>query len=322
MYLANRSGLPAPTTPAALTGMRMLFPDGRTMLLVEHPQHRPAVGEEHPHPGERRGRGGRGQPGPVRQVHSQRLLLADRAELRGHHGAGPPHRRRHPAQPPLQGGRGGSGRARSLRDLEIPAARGRAALPADDRVRLGPPHQAARRAPPETAAQEPAVSATYAKAGAGRHRGPAANLALPKPPTDEEKYLYVHRNLFFLATTLVIGASTVIISQIDFETHNPLPWPFLVFTVTFFAYQVISLPVNFTGSGFDLAAHELRVRTWNPVWYPSVDIYLPICGEPVPVLRNTWTAVAALVAQYGGLARPYVLDDGDDPQPARLAAGV
>jgi len=164
------------------------------------------------------------------------------------------------------------------------------------------------------------VSATYAKASSGRHRGPATSLVLPKPPNNEEKYLYIRRNLVFLATTLVIGASTVIISQIDFETHNPLPWPFLVFTVTFFAYQVISLPVNFTGRGFDLEAHELRVRTWNPVWYPSVDIYLPICGEPVPVLRNTWAAVAALVAQYGGLARPYVLDDGEDPEAAALAA--
>ena len=101
------------------------------------------------------------------------------------------------------------------------------------------------------------MSATYAKAGAGRHRGPASSLVLPKPPNDEEKYLYIHRNLFFLATTMVIGASTVIISQVDFETHNPLPWPFVVFTVTFFAYQVISLPVNFTGSGFDQAAHHL-----------------------------------------------------------------
>ena len=164
------------------------------------------------------------------------------------------------------------------------------------------------------------MSATYTSARPGRHRGPASSLVLPQPPNDDEKYLYIHRNLFFLATTMVIGAGTVIISQVDFESHNPLPWPFVVFTVTFFLYQVISLPVNFTGTGFDLAAHELRVRTWNPVWYPSVDIYLPICGEPVPVLRNTWTAVAALVARYGGAARPYVLDDGDDPQAARLAA--
>ena len=113
------------------------------------------------------------------------------------------------------------------------------------------------------------MSATYTTAGAGRHRAQTSSLVLPQPPNDEEKYLYIHRNLVFLATTMVIGASTVIISQVDFETHNPLPWPFVVFTVTFFAYQVISLPVNFTGSGFDLAAHRLRVRTWNPVWYPA-----------------------------------------------------
>ena len=164
------------------------------------------------------------------------------------------------------------------------------------------------------------MSATDTPTRPGRHRGQATSLVLPQPPTDDEKHLYIHRNLVFLATTMVIGASTVIISQVDFESHNPLPWPFVVFTVTFFLYQVISLPVNFTGSGFDLAAHELRVRTWNPVWYPSVDIYLPICGEPIPVLRNTWTAVAALMARYGGAARPYVMDDGDDPEAARLAA--
>jgi len=41
-----------------------------------------------------------------------------------------------------------------------------------------------------------------------------------------------------------------------------------------------------------------------------VDIYLPICGEPIEVLLNTWTAVAGLMAGYDGVARAYVLDDG------------
>ncbi len=90
------------------------------------------------------------------------------------------------------------------------------------------------------------MNATYTSTGPGRHRGrgPVSSLVLPQPPDDGEKYLYIHRNLFFLATTMVIGASTVIISQVDFETHNPLPWPFVVFTVTFFAYQVISLDLE------------------------------------------------------------------------------
>ena len=59
---------------------------------------------------------------------------------------------------------------------------------------------------------------------------------------------------------IVIGVSCLIISQVRFETHDLVLWPFLVFTVTYFLYQVISLPVNFTGRGFDLAAHQARIR--------------------------------------------------------------
>ena len=100
-----------------------------------------------------------------------------------------------------------------------------------------------------------------------------------------------------------------------------MPWPFMVFTATFIVYQLTSLPVNFTGSGFDLAAHQARIRAWFPLWYPSVDIYLPICGEPIQVLQNTWQAVSELIACYRGVGRVYVLDDGDDPAAAAAAAG-
>ena len=41
-----------------------------------------------------------------------------------------------------------------------------------------------------------------------------------------------------------------------------------------------------------------------------MDIYLPICGEPIELLRNTWTAVLGLIEDYRGQAQAYVLDDG------------
>ena len=135
-------------------------------------------------------------------------------------------------------------------------------------------------------------------------------LVLPSPPDEEEKYSYVQRNLPYLTTLLIIGAGCLIISQARFEAHDPVPWPFAVFTATYFIYQVISLPVNFTGRGFDLAAHQARIQTWHPLRYPSVDVYLPICGEPIEVLRNTWSAVSELVASYKGVAQAYILDDG------------
>ena len=144
---------------------------------------------------------------------------------------------------------------------------------------------------------------------------------LPPPPDDQEKYAYVQRNLLYLTTSLVIGSACIIVSQVKFEEHDPVPWPFMVFTATYIVYQLTSLPVNFTGPGFDLAAHRARIRAWFPLWYPSVDIYLPICGEPIQVLQNTWQAVSELMACYRGVGRAYVLDDGDDPAAAAAAAG-
>ncbi len=84
----------------------------------------------------------------------------------------------------------------------------------------------------------------------------------------------------------------------------------MIFTGAYVIYQAISLPINFTGRGFDLAAHQALVSGWSPAAYPEVDIYLPICGEPADVLENTWRAVSELLASYPGPAEAYVLDDG------------
>jgi cellulose synthase/poly-beta-1,6-N-acetylglucosamine synthase-like glycosyltransferase len=137
-----------------------------------------------------------------------------------------------------------------------------------------------------------------------------STLVLPEPPNDEEKYSYVQRNLPYLTTTLFVGAGSLIFSQVRFELHDLVLLPFLLFTATYVIYQAISLPVNFAGCGFDLAAHQERIRAWRPPCYPGVDILLPICGEPIELLRNTWSAVSALVADYRGKAQVYVLDDG------------
>ncbi len=43
-----------------------------------------------------------------------------------------------------------------------------------------------------------------------------------------------------------------------------------------------------------------------------MDIFLPICGEPVEVLRNTWIGVFELIRAYPGDASVFVLDDGPE----------
>jgi len=145
-------------------------------------------------------------------------------------------------------------------------------------------------------------------------------LVPPRPPDDDEKYLYIQRNLPYLTTVILIGSVCLIVSQLRLETEDLALSPILLFTTTFVVYQAISLPVNFAGAGFDLGAHQAKVAAWHPSAYPDVDIYLPICGEPIELLRNTWAAVSALITAYQGRARAYVLDDGPDER-ARSMAG-
>jgi cellulose synthase/poly-beta-1,6-N-acetylglucosamine synthase-like glycosyltransferase len=153
---------------------------------------------------------------------------------------------------------------------------------------------------------------------ATRRRRPSGPVP-PSPPDDEEKYSYVRRNLPYLTTIIVIGSICVVFSQVRFETQDLALSPFLLFTAIFVIYQASSLPVNFAGAGFDLGAHQALIGAWRPSGHPDVDIYLPICGEPIELLRNTWTAVLNLIDGYEGRAQAFVLDDGLSPDAASMA---
>ncbi|MFD3944261.1 glycosyltransferase family 2 protein [Streptomyces sp. NPDC058579] len=112
----------------------------------------------------------------------------------------------------------------------------------------------------------------------------------------------------------------LVMSQFRLATSTPLLWmiaPVLTFTVV---YYLISLRVNaFTGD-FDAERHRRLVREWSPATYPSVDVFLPVCGEPIEVLRNTWTHVRGLADRYPGVCEPFVLDDSGCPELRAMAA--
>ena len=158
-------------------------------------------------------------------------------------------------------------------------------------------------------------------AAAGRHR--QSGPVLPLPPTDAEKHSYATRALVHLTPALMLSAGCIIVAQGFMEWKNIDVVPaaavlFACYTFIYFAYMAISLPVNFTGRPFDFETHNELVRTWNPGRWPDVDILLPICGEPIEVLRNTWAGALGLIRAYPGRAQAFVLDDGDSDE-ARAA---
>ena len=160
-------------------------------------------------------------------------------------------------------------------------------------------------------------------AAEGRHRW--RGVVLPQPPDDAEIRSYAPRALAPLVPALFVSAACIVFSQALMEMANfaillPAVLLFSAYTLVYFTYQAVSLPVNFCGRGFDLAAHEDLVNSWHPRSFPTVDIFLPVCGEPIDLLRNTWSGVFDLIRSYPGTARAYVLDDGDSFDALEMSA--
>jgi cellulose synthase (UDP-forming) len=156
-------------------------------------------------------------------------------------------------------------------------------------------------------------------AGPGRHR--KYGLGVPGPPTDEEKTSYAERNIALIIRTSLASFGALLLSQAKFVFLIPIiTWFFLPFVSFTILYYLISLFVNAGTRGFDSAGHSRFVASWQPDHYPSLDVFLPVCGEPLSVLHNTWARVFDLVDAYPGTVNAYVLDDGADDG-ARIMAG-
>jgi cellulose synthase (UDP-forming) len=140
----------------------------------------------------------------------------------------------------------------------------------------------------------------------------------PTPPTAAEKTAYVDRHLGYLTLVVLIGYSSIVISQAIMEVRFRW-WVMVPWTAFTIIYLTVSLLSNFTGRDFDLAAHWEKVAAWRPRFYPDVDIFLPICGEPLELLHNTWTYVHELMGAYPGDAVAFVLDDKADANAQELA---
>jgi cellulose synthase (UDP-forming) len=160
----------------------------------------------------------------------------------------------------------------------------------------------------------------------GRHRlagghcgGGRWGRHLPRAPSEEEKGSYADRNLALITRASLASFGALLISQANFVRAEPALLvfaPLLMFTA---AYYVISVIVNAGTRGFDTERHRGLVRRWRPERYPSVDVFLPVCGEPLEVLRNTWSGVREMVREYPGRMVVYVLDDGASEAAAAMA---
>jgi cellulose synthase (UDP-forming) len=147
----------------------------------------------------------------------------------------------------------------------------------------------------------------------------SAAQRLPSPPTDEERDLYFGRHIALLTTCGVLAMAGIVWATVHMVISHGGLYLYLVFVLVMAAFFLISLRVNAFTHDHRAADHRALVEGWRPpgdVW-PRIDIWLPVAGEPLGVLENTWTHVSAL--DWDGPIAVYVGDDAGDPAVAELA---
>jgi cellulose synthase (UDP-forming) len=178
------------------------------------------------------------------------------------------------------------------------------------------------RRPPQPGAQQPGGQHPRGRHSGGQRAAAAAAATpiryLPQPPEDDEVYQYFGAHRPWAFAWLLVAASGIVYgySLVAREAWIVSPLMFL-----FLMVMVPPVIVNFwlrTGRPrLSLAEHKARVSQWRVTFEPSVDVFLPCCGEPLDVLNNTFYHVSRIA--WRGVKTVYVLDDGASEAVRELA---
>lgn len=135
-------------------------------------------------------------------------------------------------------------------------------------------------------------------------------IVLPVAPNDKEKYCYINtrRPIFLLIGLFAFLASSVGLWLFALSAHF-----FLWYAPVVLLLQVhifLSYALGACARDYDVKKHNEMLKEFPVAFNPAtVDVFLPVCKEPMVILRNTWNHISKLQWNEGKLA-VHVLDDG------------
>jgi len=148
------------------------------------------------------------------------------------------------------------------------------------------------------------------------------DMVLPRAPNDKLKVSYLSTNKALIAVIVFFSMGAFIAGLTLFMKGTGQWWYWALCFTSVFASILTYIVVVILGRGFDYEKHAevietVRNNTEDP-FCPSVDILLPVCGEEMCVLKNTWDHVSKI--RHNGVLKIHVLDDSDSPSVKKLAS--
>lgn len=159
------------------------------------------------------------------------------------------------------------------------------------------------------------MTSTYESRVLGLTAPTAAGL--PAPPTDAERDSYLQSEHRWIPLASTFGGFLTTVSLLYLVQGQVWAIPLLIPLAVTTVAMVVSLLTSVQPRRDTLASHSARVTSYQPSYYPSVDVFLPSAGEDMTVLHNTFWHVNNL--EWDGELTVYVLDDSDRSSVRALA---
>ena len=143
-------------------------------------------------------------------------------------------------------------------------------------------------------------------------------MLIPVPPTKQEYYQYFGKQplrilsvlLFVLSIGSVYGIYAVF-------TKSSIWYPFLLLLVVMVPWSIYIVILATFRPRITYDTHQRVKQLGKGMRLASVDIFLPVCGEDIGVLRNTFSCISRI--NWPSRLTTYVLDDGDSTSVKTLA---
>jgi len=142
---------------------------------------------------------------------------------------------------------------------------------------------------------------------------------MPGAPSDEEKYSYFGSRKRWPFVWLFISQLLLVYSFVMVMKRNPDAALGLILLTFMVPPIFVNFWLRIRPHRTVLSEHVDKVDAWQAGRrdFPSVDVMLPSCGEPLDVLANTFEHVGRL--EWQGRLNVYVLDDAAVPEVRELA---
>ena len=149
-----------------------------------------------------------------------------------------------------------------------------------------------------------------------RHRAGRTGDMVPAAPGDHEHFSYFkHQWRRSLTVVYAILSAGGLYGLYAVFTKSWVWYPFLVTLAVMVPWTLYMIIVTLRRPAINIDTHKMMVADLHR---PSVDVFIPTCGESPAVVRNTYEHVRAL--NWRGELRVYALDDSPDDRLRGLAA--